>query len=94
MSDEGAVAPAPQGDLRWWNKGEWQLIPSGILSAETSNLAAAINDAEYPDLSALIRYGDDVDGYLRMLGISENSISGREDSSAMPEDEEPMGMGE
>ena len=95
MSDEAAEAPAPQDAVRWWNEGEWRPVPSGMLSADTSSVTIAINDTEYPALSELIRYADNVDGYLRMLGVSESSISGQDNSSMeFAEDEETMGMGE
>lgn len=93
MSDADAEAAAPQGVIRWWAEGDWYPIPSEMLSPETTTLALAINDVEYPDLSALIRYADNVDGYLHMLGISESSILDQADPIPA-ENEEPMEMGE
>jgi hypothetical protein len=63
----------------WWNEGTWQPIPPGMLNSKTSTATLAINTAQYPALSTLIRHADNVDGYLRLLGI--------ESSQAVAEDE-------
>jgi hypothetical protein len=106
MTDRDAELPAPQDSGMWWNEGEWQPIPPGTLNTDTSSWVPAINAGtsswvleinadEYPELSELVRYADDVDGYLEMLGVGEDSISELDDSSAVPsEGEETMGMGE
>jgi hypothetical protein len=93
MSGSDTKLPDPEDGVMWWNEGEWQPIPSGMLDPEAHSTAVlAINAAEYPALSALIRYADDVESYLRMLGV-EYSISEQEDSSnALAEGEEEMGM--
>ena len=92
MSELDAELPSPADGVMWWNEGEWQPIPSGMIDAETSTVALAVNATEYPDLSVLIRYADDVESYLRMLGV-EDSISEQEDSSdEFTEGEEGMGM--
>lgn len=96
MSDVGAELPASQDSGMWWNEneGEWQPIPPGMISTETSSWVLAINDVEYPALSELVRHADDVEGYLEMF-VSEDSNPERDDSSAASaEGEGLMGMGE
>lgn len=95
MSEAESQASAAKEAVRWWHEGEWEPIPPGMLSAETSRVSIAISEAEYPALSALLRYADNVDDYLHMLGVSHDSIFGQDDSSTAPNgDDEPMGMGE
>ena len=92
MRESGDEISSHDG-TRWWSEGQWTPIPSGMLVFETSPAVLAIDDTEYPALSALIRYAADVDGYLRMLGVSEESISELDDSAtSFSEGEETTGL--
>jgi hypothetical protein len=50
--------------------------PESELVSEESGRSIAINAEEYPDLATLVRFAsdDDVDGYLRAIGIDEETI--------------------
>ena len=91
---------SPGPDAAWWHDGEWQSLPDDVLSPDSGLVTLAVNADESPDLAALIRAADDVDGYLRSLGVSVDDLddpegyTGRHEATAdAPDDEMGMGMG-
>lgn len=59
---------------KWWHEGQWQ---SGSIEGITSDDSIVVNAEEYPELARLIEFSldDDVDGYLRAIGIDDELIS-------------------
>jgi hypothetical protein len=61
-------------DPKWWVNGAWRDVTPDILTPGSSPYAFAINADEFPDLAQAIVSADDISGYLRAIGVSENSI--------------------
>jgi hypothetical protein len=77
MSDEDSDSQAPQdGTIWWWDGEQYQPIPPELLDPETSEVALAISEDEYPDLAELVIYANNVDSYLERLGIEDPGESG------------------
>ncbi len=77
MSDEDSDSRTPQDATGWWWDGhEYQPISPELLDPETSEVALAISEDEYPDLAELVIYANNVDSYLERLGIEDRGESG------------------
>src|SRR5271154_504503 len=67
-------SPSSASDPKWWVNGAWRDATPDILTPGSSPYTFAINADEFPDLAQAIVLADDVSGYLRAIGVSENSI--------------------
>jgi hypothetical protein len=78
MSETGSGA---EQAAQWWVGDRWQEIRPELLDPDQTPFALALNAEEFPALVQAIQFSDDIDGYLRSLGVSEESI--RDDRPAI-----------
>lgn len=82
MSGSGSGSGEADQAVQWWVDGSWQDAPPGLVTPGKSPYSLAIDANEFPDLVEAIRYANDVDGYLRAIGVSEQTVSADDDGDA------------
>ncbi|GEM_PF-6800234 len=74
MSTVGSEPPMVGPEAVWWRDGHWQAVPDDLSGADAAGVVLAISRDEYPELSILIQYADDVDRCLLALGMSQRDV--------------------
>lgn len=74
MTTAGSEPPMVGPQAVWWRDGHWQAVPDDLSPADATGVVLAISREEFPGLSILVQYADDVDGCLLALGLSQSDV--------------------
>ena len=62
-------------DGQWWWDGEkWQAVEGGASESSDQSNVNQINADDFPSLARVLYFGEDIDGYLRDLGIDTTGL--------------------